>query len=282
MATQAFPAEPAIQPGDFAQLNRQQRWCIRFLLGCFGRWIRIESGVNLINAPTPCIFAFNHNTAFEALMVPAYLFHLCGSKKCTFVVDWMFGHLPIVGWFLKQVDPIYVYNKPSTLTWLNSHRSRAPRQSVLDQCLARLNQGQSVGIFPEGTRNHNPFTLLKAKKGLGRLVLASQKPVIPIGIDFPKRLRSHKIPAWGRIVLRVGTPMDFSATHRLMAESAKNPALTPSTRQKIHQLHAGLVTAAIMREIARLSGKSYPYPPPVIPPELKAYFKTPPPGQPND
>lgn len=278
MATQATQADTAVHSGNFSEINRKQRWCIDLLLFWFGERISVEYADNLTQAPEPSILAFNHNTTFETLLVPAYLFHLCGSMKCTFVVDWMFSHLPIAGWFLKQVDPIHVYNKPSTLPWLNFHRNRAPRIPVLEQCLSRLDQGQSIGIFPEGTRNRNPFTLLKAKKGLGRLVLAAQKPVIPIGIDFPQRIQNHKIPTWGPIVLRIGAPMDFSAAHRIMGEASNNPDLPTHTFKKIHQLLAGLVTTEIMREIACLSGKSYPYPPPEIPLELKPYFEALPPS----
>jgi 1-acyl-sn-glycerol-3-phosphate acyltransferase len=264
--------------GDYARFTPAQRRWVAALLALFGGLITTEDLKNLTGIPSPAIFVFNHNNAFETLVIPVYLFSLFGEKKFSFVVDWMFGRIPVINWFLKQIDPIYVYNKPSTLKWLNSVRKQAPRLSVLGQCLARLQQGQSLGIFPEGIRNRHPATLLKAKKGLGHLVLLSQAPIIPIGIDFPQRIRRQKIPAFGPIILRIGQPLRFNITRPVLQKINVASHLTATDRKKMHNILAAWVTYQIMQQIAQLSGKRYPYPKPSVPSEyqpwLNAIFTT--------
>jgi 1-acyl-sn-glycerol-3-phosphate acyltransferase len=248
-----------------------QRWLVKSLLTLFGGWVTVENPEKLTAIPGPAIFAFNHNNTFETLLVPVYLFSLLGEQKFSFVVDWMFGQIPGINWFLKQIDPIYVYNKPSTLTWLNSIRHRPGHLPALGQCLARLQQGQSLGLFPEGTRNRNPLTLLKAKKGLGHLVLQSQVPVIPIGIDFPNRTKLRKIPAFGPLIIRIGAPLRFNTTRAVPQEITAAPHFPPAALKKIQNILAARITHQIMRQIAQLSGKRYPYPSPVLPPDLQPW-----------
>ncbi|MGD9155673.1 MAG: lysophospholipid acyltransferase family protein [Bacillota bacterium] len=249
----------------------QRRW-VNLILTLFGGWVTVEHPENLSDIPGPAVFAFNHNNTFETLLVPVYLFSLIGGQKFSFVVDWMFGRVPGINWFLKQIDPIYVYSKPSTLKWLNSIRKQAPRLSTLAQCLTRLHQGQSLGIFPEGTRNRHPATLLKAKKGLGHLILLSQVPVIPIGIDFPRRMKRQKIPAYGPMILRIGQPLRFDITRLVLQTINAASELTVIDRKKMQNILAAWITYQIMRQIAQLSGKRYPYPQPLVPREYQPWL----------
>jgi 1-acyl-sn-glycerol-3-phosphate acyltransferase len=122
---------------------------------------------------SPCIYAFNHNNAFESLFVPALLIWLLGSWRVSFVIDWMFGQLPVVGWLMQRIEPVYVWHKRSTVPFLERRRVKAASSSSRDECIRRLDAGASIGIFPEGTRNADPFRLLKAKPGIGYIALES-------------------------------------------------------------------------------------------------------------
>lgn len=200
---------------------------------------------------SPCIYAFNHNNAFESLFVPVLLIWLLGGECVSFVIDWMFGRLPVVGWLMKQIDPIYVWHKRSTLPFLERRRVKAASSSSRDECVRRLRAGASIGIFPEGTRNSNPFRLLKARPGIGYIALESGAPVIPVGIEFIAARRRGRVPVIGKIALRFGEPMRFERHRASVAASGGDRA----HRRRV----AGEIADEVMLAISSLCGKSYPY-----------------------
>ncbi|MDH3217044.1 MAG: (d)CMP kinase [Candidatus Krumholzibacteria bacterium] len=67
-------------------------------------------------------------------------------------------------------------------------RRRLFDKTAMDQCVALLEQGRSLLIFPEGTRNPNP-QLADARVGVGYLALKSGIAVVPIYLDGSNRLR---------------------------------------------------------------------------------------------
>jgi 1-acyl-sn-glycerol-3-phosphate acyltransferase len=216
--------------------------------------VEVEGGGRLErNASSPCIFAFNHNNVFESLFVPVMLIWLLGGERVSFVIDWMYGRLPVVGWMMKQIDPIYVWHKRSTLFFLERRRVKAASSSSRDECVRRLRAGASIGIFPEGTRNGDPFQLLKARPGIGYIVLESGVPVIPVGIEFVAARRNGRVPVVGKIALRFGEPMHFER-HRasVAAEGAES-------RRARERRVAGEIADEVMLAISLLCGKSYPY-----------------------
>lgn len=211
--------------------------------------IKLEGGEQLQKTgASPCIYAFNHNNAFESIFVPVLLIFLLGGRRVSFVIDWMFGRLPLVGWLMNQTDPVYVYNKRSTLPFLERRRLKAASSSSRSECLRRLATGASIGIFPEGTRNNDPFRLLKAKPGIGYIALESGVPVIPVGIEFVAARKRRRVPVIGKISLRFGEPMHFDR-HR--ADSV----ISRSHKRRI----AGEIAAEVMIAISPLCGKSYPH-----------------------
>jgi hypothetical protein len=80
---------------------------------------------------------------------------------------------------------------------------------VCQACLERLQNGQSLGIFPEGTRNHDPHRLKRGRRGVGEIALRSGVPVLPAGLDFTRRSRNGRIPWFSPVILRFGAPLTF-------------------------------------------------------------------------
>ncbi|NTU68295.1 MAG: 1-acyl-sn-glycerol-3-phosphate acyltransferase [Chlorobiaceae bacterium] len=201
---------------------------------------------------SPCIFVLNHNNAFESLFVPVLIIFLLGGQNVSFVIDWMYGHLPIVGWFMRQTDPVFVHNKPSRLAFLERRRIRV-RQDVVKKCLLRLCQGGSIGIFPEGTMNHDPKVMLRAKPGVGHLALRSSAPVIPVGIRFPASGRLGRPPYAGRMTVTFGQPLRFG---QLSAAYRKN--IDEGCRTEAARL-AAVAAGEVMLAVSVLCGKEYPH-----------------------
>lgn len=221
------------------------RFLLRGLVTCFGRLTSVEGAEHLRGLPDPAIFALNHTSTFECLAAPAALLWLRRGRMIHFLIDWMYLHLPGIGWLMRQSDPVPVYGKPARWRLGERHRLARLRRPVLDACLERLATGGSLGIFPEGTRNRGTEQLLRGRPGLGEVVLRSTAPVVPVGLRFPAAERLGRPPRLGRMVLVIGEPLRFQEERRCA------PGLAPGARR---ELARQIVTQA-MSEIARLSQK---------------------------
>ena len=129
-----------------------------------------------------------------------------------------------------------------------------------------------MGIFPEGTRNPDPFRLMRGRKGTGEIALRSQVPVLPVGIDFPQRLRNGRIPQFGPITLRIGRPLVFPEECAAYHAVTRETRWSPLERRKLQVTLNARVTHRVMLELARLSGKEYPFSPPQISPLAQSYL----------
>ncbi len=237
------------------------------------RWfIRIEHDEHLDLTSGPVLLAFNHNNYFETILIAYYLLFRKKNRKVTFLVDWMYSKLPVIGWLVNQVEPVLIYNKKARLSCLNRRKPSCPRQYALAECLQKLRDFCSIGIFPEGTRNSDPHRLRRGRLGVGELALQAGVPVVPVGVDFPSRHRLGRVPAFGRAVLRVGKPLTFrdelAACAHLLHDN-RNPL---KTKKKLERFFAARVTHAIMLELSRLAGKTYPFAKPAYPPEAYDYL----------
>lgn len=216
---------------------------------------------NLSGAENASIYVFNHNNSFEALMVPALLMYHLGGSSISFVIDWMYGKVPILGSLMNMIDPVYVYHKRSTFSWIEACRPHVPSADAIERCSEKLRAGRSIGIFPEGKRNRDPETLVRGKSGVGHIALQSGAPVVPVGIDFNCRITKGKIPVLGRTIVRVGQPIMFRQQSEVYR--ARMPSVSGCSRQhtELNQM-ATEVTHEIMLCLAELSGKRYGEPPP--------------------
>lgn len=214
----------------------------------FGRLVEVEEPERLADLPEPSLVVLNHNNSLESVVVPSVLIWHRHGKVISFMVDWMFLHLPVVGWIMRLIDPIPVYTKPARWRVGEAYRRARRHHSPVAAAVARLESGGTVGIFPEGTRNRRPDRLLRARGGLAHLVLQSQAPVVPIGIEYPAATACGRVPVIGRSVIRIGEPLSFAAAR----DEARRT--TDPTRQRALR-HA--VTDAVMSALAPLCGKEY-------------------------
>lgn len=219
--------------------------CRGFVL-TLGRLAEIEGVERLAGRSGPVIFVANHSNAVETVIVQPLLLALTG-RPVHFLVDWMFAFLPLAGWVIRRSEPILVYTKPARFRLFEGFRRRRARASVVDACLARLAAGGQIGLFPEGTRNGDPQTLLPARKGLGEIVLRSGAPVIPLGISH-LGAGPGRTPVLGRVRLTVGAPLDFAEERRAAADAS------PRIRRELSRR----AVERVMADIARLSGKAHP------------------------
>ncbi|HEV3076837.1 MAG TPA: 1-acyl-sn-glycerol-3-phosphate acyltransferase [Thermoanaerobaculia bacterium] len=220
------------------------RLLCRGLMLTLGQLVEVEHRERLAAVPEPAIFALNHRNALEALLAPTVLLYLRHGAPLHFLADWMYLEAPGLGWLLRQAEPIAVYGKPARFRLRESHRRERLRRPVLDACREILGRGESIGIFPEGTRNRNERRLLRGRLGLGELALTATVPVVPVAIRYRNRETTRELnrettrepnrapnretnrapdrtpdrpPGLGRMVLSIGEPLDFAAERRQLA-----------------------------------------------------------------
>jgi 1-acyl-sn-glycerol-3-phosphate acyltransferase len=189
----------------------------------------------------PFILAPNHATRGESILVPSLFFVLRGGKLIHFLATWNFRIIPGIGLIYRRARVVTVARKDSKPKFLNVFRQfyKDP-VPAMERAQAHLVAGRSIGIFPEGTVNRNPRRLLIGRLGMARLSLETGVPVVPVGIRFPDIDRDRPTPENAAMAIEIGAPMTPPA------------ASSPPTAGEVRRWHA-----AVMGEIARLSGKAW-------------------------
>jgi 1-acyl-sn-glycerol-3-phosphate acyltransferase len=188
----------------------------------------------------PFILVLNHTTRTEALLVPALIMLHRGGRLIHFLADWNFRLIPGIGLLYQRAQTINVLAKSARPRVLDALKPLYRRsRSALDQARLCLAHGRSVGLFPEGTVNRDPHRLLVGRRSAALLSLETGAPVVPVGIRFPQAPPGRRIRDRDAMDVAIGAPLfgpPSDAAHL--------------SRAALHQRHA-----AIMTEIARLSGK---------------------------
>ncbi len=185
----------------------------------------------------PFILALNHSTRFEAVAIPALLMYHRGGRRVHFLADWNFQMIPGIGLLYRRSGAIVVTRKSAKPRFLNALKPLyGSAETSLARARAHLDNGRSVGIFPEGTVNRDPERLLRGRLGAARLSLEAGVPVVPGGI----RIVGND-PNRTQLELQFGAPLRPGSRERANVSSAD----------------VRLWHATIMTDIARLSGKSW-------------------------
>lgn len=227
-----------------------RRATLRSLLALSGGAVRIEGADRLGEAPTPSIFALTHHNTWESVLAPATLVALRRGRLVRFLVDWMFVDLPWTGWLVRQIEPLPSYAKPARFRLREARRLARRRDSALDALVAALARGEDVGLYPEGRRNQDPWTLGKLRRGVAYLALRSGAPVVPVGIDFPARDRLRRTPRVGKFVLRIGEAIAFADERAAWLATPAGRA-----RRKLERELAPAMLERLRGELSRLARK---------------------------
>ncbi len=114
------------------------------------------------------------------------------------------------------------------------NRDIADREAV-DTCVAILEAGQPLVLFPEGTRKQGPV-VTEVLDGAAYIALKAKVPIIPVGIAGSERAmgKGVKIPRPVRCVMLVGDP--------LLSAMEPTPTKSRIPRSKIRDLTGELQT----------------------------------------
>lgn len=137
-----------------------------------GGKIFIDGMENIKKAEGPVVFVSNHMSTLETFVFPCII---APVKDVTFIVKESLVRNPIFGAVMRSRDPIVVTRK----------NSRQDLLTVLKQGREILNNGTSIVVFPEGTRQEKFIPENFNSMGI-KLAKEANVPVIPVAIktDF--------------------------------------------------------------------------------------------------
>jgi 1-acyl-sn-glycerol-3-phosphate acyltransferase len=167
-------------------------WVVRALLQPFSHlyWRLSRLGREHIPESGPVIIASNHRSFLDPFIIG-----LMTRRPVYYVAkEELFKHR-LFAWFISSLGAFPV-------------RRGAADADMVATAKAILDRGEILLIFPEGTRIR-PGALGQPKRGVGRLVLESGAPVVPIALIGTEairkgwRIRPHKIR------VRAGSPLRF-------------------------------------------------------------------------
>jgi len=152
-----------------------------------GTFLEISGLENLKDFDGPAVFIANHMSTLETMVLPSIIQPI---KPATFVVKESLVRMPVFGPIMRSRDPILV----------GRTNPREDLRAVLEGGTKKLQQGQSIIIFPQSTRaldfTPEDFNTLGIK-----LALKADVPIVPIAL---------KTDAWGigKIIKEFG-PIDI-------------------------------------------------------------------------
>lgn len=155
----------------------------------------------------------NHRSFFDLYVVTAYLVRRGMPHRLMFPVRSKFFYDAPLGLAINGLVSFFAMYPP-----IFRERSRAALNlASLDEVTRVLRAGGSfVGLHPEGQRSKgdDPYELLPAQGGVGRIIQASGATVIPVfvnglGNDFVKQVGSNFTRTGAPVTVTFGPPVDF-------------------------------------------------------------------------
>ena len=177
------------------------------------QWLRLTCNIKIVvsgaeNIPTgACVILSNHQSTWEAFYMQWFF------QPANFILKRELLWIPFFGWALFLMQPIAIKR---------SRPSSAIRY-VLKQGTKRLQSGNRIVIYPEGTRITNGI-LGEFKTSGAALAKQAQVPVLPVSHNSGEHWqRSSFLKSPGTIHLQIGPAIDSETySAREITESARD------------------------------------------------------------
>jgi 1-acyl-sn-glycerol-3-phosphate acyltransferase len=139
-------------------------------------------GLDHIDPSKPYIYIFNHRSFVDAPVIP-----LAIPQEVRSIGKKELSKIPVFGTVVGRLA-----------VWVDRSSAESRRISV-EKLVQFLNQGKSIVVAPEGTRNNSSEPLLPFQKGAFRLAVETQTPILPMAI-----IGADKIMRKGSLLLSPG------------------------------------------------------------------------------
>jgi 1-acyl-sn-glycerol-3-phosphate acyltransferase len=216
------------------------QWCMRNWARC----MIVAAGVKIVVhnpermlAGRGAVYASNHVSWFDVFAIASVL------RRYTFVAKSELRKLPLFGWGAESAGVVFL--------------ARDNRKSAFESykgAAQEVKRGQSIVVFPEGTRGRD-YHLRPFKKGPFVLAIAAQAPVVPVlvygalevmpkgsfrvqpatvhvhfleavesaGLDYDQRHELMRV-VWGRICACLRDEYGVTTSEHPIAEPARESA----------------------------------------------------------
>ena len=138
--------------------------------------VRVKvTGRHLLESRRSYVFVSNHQSIYDfPILITSIPFQLRIIAKASLAT------FPVIGWHLRYAGHLLI------------DRTRAG-MATLNSVAALMKRGQSLIVFPEGTRSKNE-KVLTVRRGLFLLAIRSGLPIVPVAV-----IGSHRVMAKGRL-----------------------------------------------------------------------------------
>jgi len=185
-------------------------------------WCRARrEGICTLPRAGPAILAANHTAGIDPILMQI----TASQRLIGFVVAREYYERPLAGWFMRLAGCVPI--------------DRAnPGKAFLSACLKKLNAGDCLGIFPQGTFVGPDEQQPEAKYGVGVLALRTGAPVIPCHISGTTYHANPFAAFFTRHAARIryGPPVDLSAFRGREKDRAAAQAASELIMAKIKEL----------------------------------------------
>jgi 1-acyl-sn-glycerol-3-phosphate acyltransferase len=128
--------------------------------------VRVRGGKHLV-AGGPCVYVANHQSYLDyAILGTIY------PERTVVLGRADLARIPLVGWLFRATGNLLVERGDVT-----------SRRVALESLADAVRAGRSVWVFPEGTRNGEPGTLLPFHRGAFHVAARLDVPVVPIVVE---------------------------------------------------------------------------------------------------
>lgn len=198
---------------------------LRFI---FRPWVR---GVENVPSSGAAILASNHLSFSDSIFLPLQ----CPRPVVFLAKSEYFTGKGLKGWLVK-----WFFQATGQLP-IDRSGGKAS-EAALNTGLGVLEQGQLLGIYPEGTRSPDG-RLYRGRTGIARMVLEAKVPVIPVAMIDTEKVQpiGTRLPRVRRVGIVYGKPLDFSRFDGMEGD----------------RIVLRAVTDEIMYELMRISGQEY-------------------------
>lgn len=207
-----------LEPG---RIDKALRICQRYIgsnwITFFTNRVRHVHGLDRLpplDSTKSFVCVSNHRSFFDLYVITGHLVNMGMPHRLVFPVRSEFFYDSALGFFVNGVMSFFAMYPP-----VFRERQRAALNLVgLDETAYILQRGGAfVGVHPEGRRNKDgdPYTLLPAQSGVGRLIHRSNVPVIPVFInglvpdDLYKQVKGNFDGTGDDVHIVFGPPVDF-------------------------------------------------------------------------
>ena len=130
-------------------------------------------GLENLNRSHPSIFVANHTSLYDIVVLSAAI-----PVPLFFVAKLELKKIPFLGWYMTALGHIFVDRK-----------NKEKAMESMREAARRINEGQNVISFPEGTRSKTDEVQM-FKRGSFIIAKEGKIPIVPIGIRGARQILS--------------------------------------------------------------------------------------------